>query len=131
MIKTIDVSAPSVAEEIRKKMSEATLTEKGLIGAGRVANAINGRILSNVDDANLLYQVFPQGMTVCRSNYDVPNMLNTGMLIHLQRYPKLDVSGSQFIIQIGFRKDGIYVRKGTGNGTMIIYGDWSLLATLT
>ena len=57
------------------------------------------------------------------------NVLNTPrgsahVLFHLQRAAGEVMTSSQIIGQIVFNNSGIFIRRGRGNGTSIVWEDW-------
>lgn len=95
----------------------------GIIGNPKVMSFSNPPS-SNVDEFHLGCE---PGMTIFNTSANVaglPGNSPFGVLVHYQRGTPTLFSESQQIYQIYFSTKR-YVRKGGGNGTTVIYSDWS------
>lgn len=81
-------------------------------------------IKDNIPDADEVYKYVSEGLTTIY----VGNMANCpvlyGVLIHVQRAGKGDVTGSQIINQIIISNNKFYYRYGQGNDNSVQYESW-------
>lgn len=109
-------------------LQSGDLTKNGLMPMGRSFKIYTGTMKEFGNDANLLHKFVDIGESVFQV---VSGTINTpsqrGMLKHIQRLKKNDVSGSQEITQFAYDTSKTYIRRGQGNGTSINYSDWETL----
>ena len=105
----------------------------GLMSKEQVAQVVGGLqgisnktliIKDNIPDADEVYKYVSEGLTTIY----VGNMANCpvlyGVLIHVQRAGKGDVTGSQIINQIIISNNKFYYRYGQGNDNSVQYESW-------
>ena len=105
----------------------------GLMSNEKLAQVVGGLqgisnktliIKDNIPDADEVYKYVSEGLTTIY----VGNMANCpvlyGVLIHVQRAGKGDVTGSQIINQIIISNNKFYYRYGQGNDNSVQYESW-------
>ena len=77
-----------------------------------------------------VYKHVNAGISTLLINANTENLpCYAGMLLHVQRWEKNDISATQYIFQIIFDDKGeLFYRYGVGNGTKINYAEWKKIA---
>ena len=98
------------------------------VGAGGKICTI--RLIWNSTDANKYHEVVQDGIScfgISSSTKNIPLGESFGIIVHIQRVDKNNVSSSQFISQTLYTVSKTYKRDGTGDGSSIRFSEWSLV----
>ena len=70
-----------------------------------------------------------RGLSVIMVNKNVGFPSTSGVLLNIQRLDKGIVLGSQQVFQLLFALNGLFYRRGNGNGLSITYNEWVRVQT--
>ena len=138
-MKTVELSAAlnsaQVVENLKNFVGVDAQGAAALMTPERLAAVAGGKICTirliwNSTDANKYHEVVQDGIScfgISSSTKNIPLGESFGIIVHIQRVDKNNVSSSQFISQTLYTVSKTYKRDGTGDGSSIRFSEWSLV----